>query len=113
MAWFKKKASPQTQFQDSVFGAAGQAPGRGVRHGLPRRWSIAGLLIGLAAALVLFAPASWLARALASATSDHLLITDTRGSIWSGSGVVVLTGGTGSRDAAALPGRLQWRMSVK
>ncbi|MDR7331036.1 type II secretion system protein N [Roseateles asaccharophilus] len=112
MAWFKKKAPPQTQFQDSVFGAA-PTSGRVVRHGTPRRWSIAGVLIGLLAALVVFAPASWLARALASATSDHLLITDTRGSIWSGSGVVVLTGGTGSRDAAALPGRLQWRMSVK
>lgn len=113
MAWFKKKAPPQTQFQDSVFGASGLQAGRAVRHGTPRRWTIAGLLIGLAAAAVVFAPASWLARALASATSDHLLITDTRGSIWNGSGVVVLTGGTGSRDAAALPGRLQWRMSVR
>ncbi len=93
--------------------APGTNTGRTVRHGTPRRWSIAGLLIGLAAALVAFAPASWLARALASATGDHLLITDTRGSIWSGSGVVVLTGGSGSRDAASLPGRLQWRMGLK
>jgi general secretion pathway protein N len=84
-----------------------------VRHGTPRRWSVAGALIGLVAALVAFAPASWLARALASATSEHLLIVDTRGSIWNGSGILVLTGGPGSRDASALPGRLRWRMSLK
>ncbi|HEY0953462.1 MAG TPA: type II secretion system protein N [Roseateles sp.] len=107
MIGFKK---PATAPQDP---APGANAGRTVRHGTPRRWSIAGLLIGLAAALVAFAPASWLARSLASATGDHLLIVDTRGSIWSGSGVVVLTGGTGSRDAASLPGRLQWRMGLK
>jgi len=113
MAWFKKKNQPPlTTVQDSVFGATGLHGGRAVRHGTPRRWSVAGALIGLLAALVIFAPASWLARALASATSDHLLIVDTRGSIWNGSGVLVLTGGPGSRDAAALPGRLRWRMNV-
>jgi general secretion pathway protein N len=60
-----------------------------------------------------FAPASWLARGLASATGDHLLIVDTRGSIWNGSGVLVLTGGAGARDAASLPGRLHWKMVPK
>jgi general secretion pathway protein N len=113
MAWFKKKAKappPLTTVQESVFGVPGS---RSVRHGLPRRWSIAGALIGLIGALILFAPASWLARALASATSEHLLIVDTRGSIWDGSGILVLTGGPGSRDAAVLPGRLRWRMSLK
>lgn len=114
MAWFKKKsaAPPQTTVQDSVFGATGMPGGRSVRHALPRRWSIAGALIGLLGALVLFAPASWLARSLASATNGHLLIVDTRGSIWNGSGMVVLTGGSGSRDAASLPGRLHWRMRM-
>ena len=56
-----------------------------------------------------FCPASWLAQALASATGNHVLLTDTRGTIWSGSGVLVLTGGDGSRDAASLPGRIAWR----
>jgi general secretion pathway protein N len=112
MAWFKKKAAPppSQSFQESVFGATGLHANRAVRHGTPRRWSIAGALIGLVAAFILFAPASWLARALASATDGHLLIVDTRGSIWTGSGMVVLTGGAGSRDASALPGRLHWRM---
>ncbi|RZL28933.1 MAG: type II secretion system protein N [Rubrivivax sp.] len=84
-----------------------------MRHDTPRRWSVAGALVGLVGALVFFAPASWLARALASATADHLLIVDTRGSVWNGSGVVVLTGGAGARDAASLPGRLHWKMAVK
>ncbi|KQV61273.1 hypothetical protein ASC95_06570 [Pelomonas sp. Root1217] len=97
---------------DSVLGS-GSYGGRAVRHRTPRRWALGGALIGILAALIIFAPASWLARALASASNDHLLIVDTRGSVWNGSGVLVLTGGTGSRDASALPGRLYWRMAVK
>lgn len=111
MAWFKKRA-PNTVAGDSVLGG-GNASGRAVRHLTPMRWSIAGALVGIIGALIIFAPASWLARALASATNEHLLIVDTRGSVWSGSGVLVLTGGAGSRDASALPGRLHWRMALK
>lgn len=114
MAWFKKKAEPPPMtVQDSVFSASTLQAGRPVRHGTARRWSIAGALIGLIGALILFAPASWLARSLASATGEHLLLVDTRGSIWNGSGVLVLTGGIGSRDASSLPGRLHWKMSLK
>jgi general secretion pathway protein N len=112
MALFKKRGHPVTQLSDSVLGS-GSYGGRAVRHRTPRRWALAGALIGILAALVVFAPASWLARALASATNEHLLIVDTRGSVWNGSGVLVLTGGAGSRDASALPGRLHWRMAVK
>lgn len=114
MHWPRRSTpAPQsTLMTDSVLGGP-PAAGRAVRHGTPRRWSIAGALLGLAIALVLFAPAGWLARALASATDGHLLIVDTRGSVWDGSGVLVLAGGAGSRDAAALPGRLRWKMGVK
>jgi len=115
MAWFRKKTPPplaQTTVQDSVFGTA-STYGRAVRHGTQWRWAVAGAVVGLLIALVLFAPASWLARGLASATNDHLLIVDTRGSVWNGSGVLVLTGGAGARDASALPGRLHWKMSPK
>ncbi|MFT7723098.1 MAG: type II secretion system protein N [Roseateles sp.] len=117
LRWPKRKppAPPPVSLQtvqDSVFG--GNVNGlRNVRQDSSRRWAAAGALAGLAGALLLFAPASWLARALASATGEHLLIVDTRGSIWRGSGVLVLTGGAGSRDAAALPGRLHWRMALK
>lgn len=114
MPLFKKKAQAPLP-ADSVLGGPNLygAGGRAVRHVTPRRWSIAGALVGIVGALVVFAPASWLARALASATNEHLLIVDTRGSVWNGSGVLVLTGGAGSRDASALPGRLHWRMALK
>ena len=116
MRWLKRNAPPPplTTVQDSVFGATYSTFGsRTVRHGTPKRWSIAGGLLGLLIALVMFAPASWLARALASATDDRLLIVDTHGSVWNGSGILVLTGGAGARDASALPGRLRWTMSLK
>lgn len=112
MAWLRKTAQAAPVAGDSVLGTPA-AGGRAVRHITPRRWSIGGALLGILVAFIAFAPASWLARALASATEQHLLIVDTRGSIWNGSGVLVLTGGAGSRDALALPGRLHWRMSLK
>ncbi|MGQ3054829.1 MAG: type II secretion system protein N [Roseateles sp.] len=112
MRLLKNKPHAASLPPDSVLGGA-TAGGRAVRHQTPRRWSIAGALVGIVAALIIFAPASWLARALASATAGHLLIVDTRGSVWNGSGVLVLTGGAGSRDASSLPGRLHWRMVAK
>lgn len=74
------------------------------------RWAIAGTVLGLLAALVVFAPAAWLAGAVASASQQRLILADARGTVWSGSAVVVLTGGEGSRDASSLPGRLGWTL---
>jgi len=74
------------------------------------RWGVFGVVVGVLVALVAFAPAAWLARALAGATNEHLLLADARGTIWSGSAVAVLTGGPGSRDASALPGRIEWTL---
>jgi general secretion pathway protein N len=74
------------------------------------RWGIAGAVLGLLLALVVFAPAAWLAGAVATATQQRLLLADARGTVWSGSAVVVLTGGEGSRDASSLPGRLGWTL---
>lgn len=116
MAWLRKSvalAPAPATVQDSIFAASTYQAGRAVRPDASRRWAVAGALLGLIGALILFAPASWLARSLASATDGHLLLVDTRGSLWNGSGVLVLTGGNGSRDASALPGRLQWQMSPK
>jgi general secretion pathway protein N len=76
------------------------------------RYAAVGGLLGLLAALVFFAPAAWLANSVASATDQRLLLSDARGSVWSGSAVPVLTGGPGSRDASALPGRLQWSLGL-
>jgi general secretion pathway protein N len=62
------------------------------------------------AALVVFAPAAWLARGLHSATDGHLLLADAQGSVWRGSAQLLLTGGQGSSDAASLPGRVDWQL---
>ena len=77
------------------------------------RWAVAGLVIGTLLAFIAFAPAVWLARAIASATDERLLLADARGTVWSGSAVLMLTGGRDSRDASALPGRLEWTLVPK
>ena len=75
-----------------------------------RRWAVWGVLLGALLAGVANAPAQWLADALQQASAQRLLLADARGSLWTGSAVLVLTGGAGSRDASALPGRLHWRL---
>ena len=82
-------------------------------RGATTRWAVFGIVVGVLAGVIVFAPAAWLARAIASATNEHLLLADARGTVWSGSAVVVLTGGPGSRDASALPGRLDWTVGLK
>jgi general secretion pathway protein N len=78
-----------------------------------RRWGIAGALVGALVAVVAFAPAAWLTRGIASATNQRLLLTEARGTVWSGSAIPVLTGGPDSHDASALPGRIEWTMGLK
>ncbi len=82
-------------------------------RGAATRWAIAGIFLGLLVGLVLFAPAQWLASAVASATGQRLVLADARGTVWSGSATVVLTGGTESRDASALPGRMEWSLGLQ
>jgi len=76
----------------------------------PWRWAWAGALAGLALVLLLGAPARWLAAALAGATGGAVLLAEPQGSVWTGSARLVLAGGAGSQDSAALPGRVQWRL---
>ncbi|RYF38389.1 MAG: type II secretion system protein N [Comamonadaceae bacterium] len=76
----------------------------------PWAWAAGGSLAGLVLAMVLFAPAHWLANAMARASAGHLVLGDARGTVWNGSAQLMLTGGANSRDAAALPGRLAWRL---
>ena len=104
-----RRPPSQTTFAASRWGESTYAEaawGRARVGGV--RWAWAGAISGTLIAGVCFAPASWLADAVSSATEQRLLLVDARGSIWSGSAVLVLTGGPGSRDAAALPGRLTW-----
>ncbi|HSW07121.1 type II secretion system protein N [Aquabacterium sp.] len=75
-----------------------------------RRWALWGAATGVLLGVLLFLPASWLAERVQQATGERLLLADVRGSVWNGSAVLLLTGGPGSRDASALPGRLRWRL---
>jgi general secretion pathway protein N len=77
-----------------------------------KRWLMLGAGFGLLVALVVFAPAAWLASAVSGASAGYFILSDARGSVWSGSAVLVLTGGEGSRDASALPGRLHWNVGL-
>lgn len=84
----------------------------GRSRGAALRWGIAGAIVGLIVGVVVFAPAAWLANAGASASDGRLLLADARGTVWSGSATLVLTGGPGSRDARSLPGRMSWTMGL-
>jgi general secretion pathway protein N len=76
----------------------------------PWGWGAAGAVLGVLLALALFAPARWLAAGLASASQGRLLLREARGTVWDGSAQLVLSGGSGSLDALALPSRLEWRV---
>ncbi|MEZ5644540.1 MAG: type II secretion system protein N [Burkholderiaceae bacterium] len=75
-----------------------------------RRIAWMALLLGLMAALVLFAPARWLASAVAGATDGRLQLLNPRGSLWAGRADLLFTGGTGSQTRAALPQGIRWQL---
>ena len=68
-----------------------------------KRWG-KGAALGALVGVVLFAPASWLARGVVELTDGRLLLAESQGTVWQGDAVAILTGGPGSRDARALPG---------
>lgn len=76
----------------------------------PWRWALLGLLLGALPMLCLHAPARWLATAAERASDGQIRLADARGTIWDGSARLLLTGGSASRDAAVLPGRMHWRI---
>ncbi len=76
----------------------------------PRLWAVAGCLLGALPTLVLFAPAAWLASGVERASGGQVLLAQARGTVWTGSAQLVLTGGQGSADRAALPGQLHWTL---
>ena len=79
----------------------------------PWSWAVLGAALGLVAALLFFAPARWLAAGVDRATAGQVLLADARGTVWSGSAQLVLTGGASSTDAATLPGRLTWDLQPR
>jgi len=76
----------------------------------PRRTAWLAVLLGLLVALVLFAPARWLAGAITDFTGGHVQLLNARGTIWHGQADLMLTGGAGSQTRAALPQGIQWRL---
>ena len=76
----------------------------------PWGWAITGALTGLLLALLLFAPARWLAALVRQASGEQVTLFAPRGGFWQGSAQLVLSGGPGSRDQAALPGPVTWRI---
>ena len=76
----------------------------------PWGWALAGLLLGLLLALVVFAPARWVAARVLQASGGQVVLHDARGTVWNGSAQLALTGGAGSNDVVALPSRVDWRL---
>ena len=81
-----------------------------LRRDIPWGWAVGGAFTGFLLALLAFAPARWLTDAVANFTNGQVLLADARGTVWDGSARLVLTGGAGSVDAAALPGRIGWQL---
>ncbi|MBE0473824.1 type II secretion system protein N [Rhodoferax sp.] len=79
--------------------------------GTPWRWALAGTLLGLLLSTLFFAPARWLATLVQRASAGQVLLQQPRGTVWTGSARVMLTGGAGSQDAATLPGRVDWQLA--
>lgn len=77
-----------------------------------RVWAVAGATVGVMLGLLVFAPAAWLADALAAASRTQVRLEDPRGTVWHGSARLVLSGGEGSQDALALPGRVEWELGL-
>jgi len=73
-------------------------------------WAAVGAALGLLCALLVFAPARWLAGMVEQASQGRVILSEPRGTVWAGSAQLQLTGGPGSTDSAALPTRLDWRL---
>ena len=76
----------------------------------PARFAWLSAVLGLLMALIVFAPARWLADSVTSATRNQLQLVNARGTVWNGQADLVLTGGEGSRTQTALPQGVQWRL---
>lgn len=77
----------------------------------PWGWVLLGLLLGGLPTLVLQAPARWLGAVISQASHAQVRLIDTQGTVWRGSARLLLTGGSGSNDETALPGRVHWRLA--
>ncbi len=74
----------------------------------PWAWARSGAVLGLLLAVSFNTPALWFTEPLQQSLGGRVVFADARGTVWNGSARLLLAGGAGSRDAAALPGRLLW-----
>jgi general secretion pathway protein N len=70
--------------------------------------AVLGTLIGLMLGAIWFAPARWVAQAVASLTQQHVQLVNVHGTVWRGQADLMLTAGTAPGQAAALPSGLSW-----
>ena len=99
--------------RSTIFKPAARGRNTALGHGksIVSRGVFLGGLAGALLAFVLNLPAQWVAHGLSVASNGQVQLQDSQGSVWQGSGKLVLTGGVGSLDALALPGRLQWQLN--
>jgi general secretion pathway protein N len=77
------------------------------RRSAPWAWALGGVLLGLLAGALVFAPARWLATALVWSDSP-LQLHNAEGTVWSGSGQPAFR--SDRQGGTALPGRLAWTL---
>ena len=75
------------------------------------RTAVAGVVIGIAGGLLAFAPARWVSATVQGNSAQRVELANARGTLWNGSAQLVISGGSGSQDAVALPGTVHWRLS--
>ena len=68
-----------------------------------KSWTLGGCVLGAVIAVVSWAPARWLTDAVEQLSQQRVLLTEARGTVWSGSAQLVLSAGPGSQAAVALP----------
>lgn len=75
-------------------------------------WACAGACVGYVTALLILAPARWLAVAVHQFSTGHLQLRETEGTVWAGTAQLALADGSDPQAAVRLPGRVQWQMRV-
>ncbi len=78
----------------------------------PAPWaaSCMGALLGTLIGVLLFAPAPWLTRIVERASAERVQWHHVGGTVWNGSGQLMLRDGPGATETSTLPGTLHWTL---
>jgi general secretion pathway protein N len=74
------------------------------------RLAVWGAALGLGAAALLFAPASWLAQGVAQATGARMQWPNASGTVWQGQADWLLSAGPGSAEHSQIPQGVRWSL---